>query len=173
MKNSFNFFSFLQDDELKKIEALCGVEIKIDKKSEKIILKGFTVNLSIALEKANMVVKDAEQERLAGLKANLVSESVQWYYICSKKGDKDELVEYPAKTNLQLEQDFESLKPSSSISDKDGNKFIIDFTDMEEYAKNDKNDRVKVLRKSKISGKGGILNCFSILFRNTSTSPFV
>ncbi|XP_071133739.1 protein mono-ADP-ribosyltransferase PARP14-like [Mytilus edulis] len=142
-----------QDDELKKIEALCGVEIKVDKKSDKIVLKGFTVNLSIALEKANMVVKDAEQDRLAGLKANLVSESVQWYYICSKKGDKDELVEYPAKTNLQLEQDFESLKSSSSITDKDGNKFIIDFTDMEEYAKNDKNDRVKVLRKSKISGK--------------------
>ncbi|VDI41166.1 poly [ADP-ribose] polymerase 10/14/15 [Mytilus galloprovincialis] len=142
-----------QDDELKKIEALCGVEIKIDKKSEKIILKGFTVNLSQALEKANMVVKDAEQDRLAGLKANLVSESVQWYYICSKKGDKDELVEYPIKTNLQLEQDFESLKPSSSIIDKDGNKFIIDFTDMEEYARNDKNDRVKVLRKSKISEK--------------------
>ncbi|XP_063404473.1 protein mono-ADP-ribosyltransferase PARP14-like [Mytilus trossulus] len=142
-----------QEDELKKIEALCGVEIKIDKKSEKIVLKGFTVNLSIALEKANMIVKDAEQDRLAGLKANLVSESVQWYYICSKKGDKDELVEYPSKTNLQLEQDFESLKPSSSIIDKDGNKFIIDFTDMEEYAHNDKNDRVKVLRKSKISGK--------------------
>lgn len=143
---------FFKENEIKALEIL-GVEIKVDRKSEKIVLNGFLVNLSPALEKANNLIKMAEGNKQAGQKAKLVSDSVEWSYIVKEKGKK-KLKEYPPDINLKLEDDFKNMLPQSIIIDKDGNKFVVDFAKMEEYSENNLNDSVQVLRKSKICNTG-------------------
>ena len=135
------------------MEILEGVEIKVDRRSEKIVLRGFLVNLSPALEKANNLIKIAEGNKQEGQKAELVSDSVEWSYIVKEKGKK-KLKQYPTDINLKLEVDFKKMLPQSVIIDKDGNKFVVDFAKMEEYSENNQNDSVQVLRKSKISNTG-------------------
>lgn len=156
--NSINNFKcvksfFFKENELKALEMLEGVEIKVDRKCEKIVLRGFIVNLSPALEKANNLIKMAEGNKQAGQKAELVFDSVEWSYIVKEKG-KEKLKQYPTDINLKLEVDFKDMLPQSIIIDKDGNKFVVDFAKMEEYSENNQNDSVQVLRKSKICNTG-------------------
>ncbi|XP_076101153.1 protein mono-ADP-ribosyltransferase PARP14-like [Mytilus galloprovincialis] len=142
-----------QEAKIMKLEETCEVEIDINKRIGLIKVRGLIENLSEAMDEVHKILRDIERQKQKQQHAKLVKDMVQWYFI-SVEDTGQKLEEYPPEVNLLLEQALKNNEPQAFFLDNSGNKYIVDFTNYEEYLEDDPSDTVAVLRKSKMTGSG-------------------
>ncbi|XP_071169430.1 protein mono-ADP-ribosyltransferase PARP14-like [Mytilus edulis] len=139
-----------QEAKIMKLEETCEVEIEFNRRIGRIKVRGLIENLSEAMDDVHKILRDFDRQRQKQQHAKLVADMVQWYFI-SVEDTGQKLEEYPAEVNLLLEQALKNNEPKAFFLDNSGNKYIVDFTDYEEYPEDDPSDTVAVLRKSKMT----------------------
>lgn len=147
-------FVLFKISDVHKLAKTGKVKVVIDKDKGEIKLQGLINNVSDAVSEANDIIRSAELARQTKLKAKIVTDMVQWYYMEEDKAkNKKTLKEYPSEINLILETALKDQKPIASFYSQDGTKYIIDLNSYEEYPADDPKDSVQVLRKSKLVGE--------------------
>ncbi|CAG2225270.1 PARP10_14_15 [Mytilus edulis] len=139
-----------QEAKIMKVEETCEVEIEFNRRIGRIKVRGLIENLSEAMDDVHKILRDFDRQKQKQQHAKLVADMVQWYFI-SVEDTGQKLEEYPAEVNLLLEQALKNNEPQAFFLDNSGNKYIVDFTDYEEYPEDDPSDTVAVLRKSKMT----------------------
>ncbi|XP_052088524.1 protein mono-ADP-ribosyltransferase PARP14-like isoform X2 [Mytilus californianus] len=142
-------FNADQKSEVKNLEASGKIKVTLDTSKGEIKIRGLKHHISDAFNEVHHIIRDAETAKQTMQKAKLVTDMVQWYYMEEDKGKK-KLVEYPSDVNLILESALKDQKTQASFSDTNGNKYIVDLNAYEEYPADNVNDKVQVLRKSKL-----------------------
>ncbi|XP_076078270.1 protein mono-ADP-ribosyltransferase PARP14-like isoform X1 [Mytilus galloprovincialis] len=142
-------FNADQKSEMKNLEAAGKIKVTIDTNKGEIKIRGLKHHISEAFDEVHHIIRDAETAKQTMQKAKLVTDMVQWYYMEEDKGKK-KLVEYPSDVNLILESALKEQKTVASFFDTNGNKYIVDLNAYEEYPADNVNDKVQVLRKSKL-----------------------
>ena len=121
------------------------VSIVIEQRVSRIVVRGQTEDLLEVVTTISEIVSQSLVDEHARGFAELLSQSVQWYYM-----ENGEMEPYPSDTNARIEQSFHNKDSSVSFTLEDENYKIV-FKDMKETHL-DSGDTTKVTRKE--IGKG-------------------
>ncbi|XP_053407780.1 protein mono-ADP-ribosyltransferase PARP14-like isoform X2 [Mercenaria mercenaria] len=133
-----------------EIEAIArenNVQINTDVKSGKIKIAGLAQNLMNASDKIHGIIRDAVSQEKQRETAEIMSCLVQWFYIDITEECGQKLVEYDKTLNFKIENAFKLQEPTYSFIADDKKKYILDFKKMQEYAEDDDEDVVNVIRR--------------------------
>ena len=128
------------------------VDVKIDKRGAKIIVSGTGKNVLAAQDAIHKRCRDYEKEKNAKIEADILYNQIRWHFEEVTATELKE-IEYGKNSNLKIETAYKGNKDSVELRDTEGKVYVIDFKDLVEYSKDDKTDKVKVIRKDILKGR--------------------
>ncbi|XP_053389477.1 protein mono-ADP-ribosyltransferase PARP14-like, partial [Mercenaria mercenaria] len=145
-----SIISRMDPNYIAEIEAIAkesNVQINTDVTSGKIQITGLAENLMNASDKIHGIMRDAATQEKQRETAEIMSCLVQWFYIEITEECGQKLVEYDKTLNFKIENAFKLQEPTYSFVADDKRKYILDFKKMEEYAADNIEDTVNVIRR--------------------------
>ncbi|XP_071171397.1 protein mono-ADP-ribosyltransferase PARP14-like isoform X2 [Mytilus edulis] len=142
---------------LKSIESNLPVQMTIDQVNGNITLYGILDDVMNAKQEVFDALRKFTHARHCKAEAAIFKEQVQWYFKDLSDKGLPVLTEYPDEINMYLETGYkgESGRKEVEFKDDQGEEYVIVLKDMMEYVKNDRKNKVEVLRREKIQGDGG------------------
>lgn len=136
---------------LEKIEYY--VDMNIDQNAGIIRIKGPKKFVLGAQTQLHDHLKEFERMRQQEEEAETLYQLIQWQYeVVTNEGI--ELIPYDKMTNLKIENAYKRKEPSIKLIDsKDRKVYVVDFSTLEEYNKQNKEDSTVVVRKDILKGK--------------------
>ncbi|XP_063432102.1 protein mono-ADP-ribosyltransferase PARP14-like isoform X2 [Mytilus trossulus] len=144
-------------DYLKDIESNLPVQMTIDQVNGNVTLYGILDDVMNAKQEVFDALRKFAHTRHCKAEAAIIKEQVQWYFKDLSDKGLPVLTEYPDEINMYLETGYkgESGRKEVEFKDDQGEEYVIVLKDMMEYVKNDRKNKVEVLRREKIQGDGG------------------
>ncbi|XP_033757735.1 protein mono-ADP-ribosyltransferase PARP14-like isoform X1 [Pecten maximus] len=143
-------FSKKQEEQVYELGAKHSIEVKVDVRLGRIRLIGLLEKITDASDDVNKMIRDCERKKMQKQEAELIGDMVQWHFI-DVTGSGEKFEEYPPEINLLLEKGFRDQKDKIKFPDNGGHIYVVDLNALEEFPENDRTDRVKVVRKTKLA----------------------
>ncbi|XP_052099782.1 protein mono-ADP-ribosyltransferase PARP14-like isoform X2 [Mytilus californianus] len=142
---------------LKSIESNLPVQMTIDQVNSTVTLYGILDDVMNAKQEVFDALRKFAHTRHCKAEAAIIKEQVQWYFKDLSDKGLPVLTPYPDEINMYLETGYkgESGRKEVEFKDDQGEEYVIVLKDMMEYVKNDRSNKVEVLRREKIQGDGG------------------
>jgi len=123
-------------------------KLDLSKSRGHISVAGRSKYVSKAVVEITHQLREYEKDKLNIQHAKTMVKYVQWYYDDSGKWKK-----YNAEVNYDIETAYKDKRMTVKIKDGRGEFYIIDFHQMEECEYKNRNNKVKVSRQEKGTGK--------------------
>lgn len=127
------------------------VDVKIDKRGAIIIVSGIGKNVLAAQDAIHKRCRDYEKEKNAKIEADILYNQIRWHFEEITATEVQE-IEYGKNSNLKIETAYKGNKDTVELRDTEGKVYVIDFKELVEYPKDDKLDKVRVIRKDILKG---------------------
>ncbi|PVD29541.1 hypothetical protein C0Q70_08792 [Pomacea canaliculata] len=138
-------------EELKEVKKVCkSLNVEVQKKpTGAVVLRGMREDVERSREIIATFIKETEQQRQETVMANLV----QWYYFESTTTGTERKA-FGKKENRCIEEAFQTDQTNESVELSDDNDYayVVNFTQMKKYSKDNPSNGVRVMRKEIIKG---------------------
>ena len=128
------------------------VDVKVDKRGARIVVSGTSKNVLAAQNAIHRRCKEYQSEKNAKIEADILYNQIRWHFE-EITATEIKQIEYGKNPNLKIETAYKENKDSVELRDTEGKKYVVDFKDLVEYPKDDKMNKVKVIRKNILKGE--------------------
>ena len=128
------------------------VDVKVDKRGARIVVSGTSKNVLAAQDAIHRQCKEYQREKNAKIEADILYNQIRWHFE-EITATEIKLIEYGKNPNLKIETAYKGNKDSVELKDTEGKIYVVDFKDLVEYPKDDKTDKVLVIRKDILKGE--------------------
>ena len=132
------------------------VDVKADKRGARIVVSGTPKNVLAAQDAIHRQCKEYQGEMNAKIEAEILYNQIRWHFE-EITATEIKQIEYGKSPNLKIETAYKGYKDSVELTDTEGKIYVVDLKDLVEYAKDDKTDKVRVIRKNILKGECHLL----------------
>ena len=138
---------FLQIRRIEEIGKQHGITINIQ--GGKIFMNGLQTDFLRAKTDVQELLLRATRDVNEQREAEWMKDRIQWCYMDPVSQTVEQ---YDEETNLKLERAYMDKQTSVELFTENDETFIVDFTNMKEYSRNEEDDEAVVLRKNRVKG---------------------
>ncbi|XP_067657091.1 protein mono-ADP-ribosyltransferase PARP14-like [Haliotis asinina] len=142
-----------QEANIRGLGSKFSISVDYNRSTGRVKLQGLTNDVISAMDAVHKIIQEALRQEQQSEKAEMLSSYVQWSFIDVDSTGSSQPVEYEKILNQQIEEAYQNKKPFICLPpDTDGNTYVVDLNNMEEYNSDNPNDKVPVIRKDLIKG---------------------
>ena len=142
------------------------VDVKVDKRGARIVVSGTSKNVLAAQDAIHKQCREYQKEKNTKIEADILYNQIRWHFE-EITATEVKQIEYGKNPNLKIETAYKASKDSVELKDSEGKIYVVDFKDLVEYPKDDKTDKVRVIRKDILKGMVYFLHVIEKLLSGT------